>query len=99
MVKRDDLAPEPVDADLKADPAERLAVPEGRQTRGPFGLILAACFVAHASILAFLLFEDFSIAREPTLGGRDSGGDRRRDAARAEDRTNCEALFLRRLIS
>ncbi len=58
---------EPVDAAFKADPSDRLTVPVGRQTRGPFGLILAACLVAHALILAFLLFEDFSIAREPTL--------------------------------
>jgi periplasmic protein TonB len=58
---------EPVDAAFKADPSHRLTVPMGRQTRGPFAGILAACLAVHALILAILLFEDFSIAREPTL--------------------------------
>ncbi|MGH6831381.1 MAG: hypothetical protein ACREDG_09555, partial [Methylocella sp.] len=57
---------EPVDAGFTADPAHRLIVPRERQARRPFAGILAACLAAHALILAILLFEDFSIAREPT---------------------------------
>jgi protein TonB len=54
------------DVILKADPAERLAAPVERQARAPFALILAACLAAHALILAFLFFGDFSKASEPT---------------------------------
>lgn len=55
------------DAAFKADPSHRLTVPLEHQGRRPFALILAACLAAHALILAILFFEDFSIAREPTL--------------------------------
>ncbi len=55
-----------VDAALKADPAERLIMPRERRARTKSALILAGCFMAHALIIAALLFEDFSIAREPT---------------------------------
>ena len=58
---------EPVDAAFKADPLQRLTVPAERQPRTPFAVVLAACLAAHALILAILLFEDFSIVREPTL--------------------------------
>jgi len=54
------------DAAFKADPSHRLIVPWERQARRPFALILVACLAAHALLLAILLFEDFSIAREPT---------------------------------
>ncbi|MGH6819313.1 MAG: hypothetical protein ACREDU_00440, partial [Methylocella sp.] len=57
---------EPADAAFAADPAHRLIGPRERQARRPFAGILAACLAAHALILAILLFEDFSIAREPT---------------------------------
>ena len=55
-----------VDAAVKADPSQRLIVPRERQARRPFALILAACLAAHALLLAILLFEDFSVASEPT---------------------------------
>jgi protein TonB len=58
--------PETPDAGLKADPAERLAPPEERRAAAPFVLILAACFLIHAAILAILFFGDFSISREVT---------------------------------
>jgi periplasmic protein TonB len=51
---------------LKADPAERLAVPAERQARVPFALILAACLAAHVLMLALLFFGDFSTPSEPT---------------------------------
>jgi periplasmic protein TonB len=54
------------DVILKVDPAERLAAPAEPQARAPFALILAACFLFHALMLAFLFFGDFSLAREPT---------------------------------
>ena len=57
---------EPVDAAFKADPSHRLIVPQERRARTQSALILAACLAAHALMLAVLLFEDFSIAREPT---------------------------------
>ena len=56
-----------VDAAFKADPSQRLTVPSERRARTPSALILAACLTAHALLLTILLFEDFSIAREPTL--------------------------------
>jgi protein TonB len=55
-----------VDAAFTADPSERLIVPRERQARRPSALILAACVAAHALLLIILLFEDFSIASEPT---------------------------------
>jgi protein TonB len=58
---------ESIDAAVTADPSHRLTVPPERQARRPFALILAACLAAHALLLATLLFEDFSIASEPTL--------------------------------
>jgi protein TonB len=58
--------PEIPDANLKADPAERLAAPAERQAPSPFALILAACFLIHALILALLFFGDFSHSGEPT---------------------------------
>jgi periplasmic protein TonB len=58
---------EPADAAFKADPSHRLTVPPERRARTPFAVVLAACLAAHALILATLLFEDFSIAREPAL--------------------------------
>jgi protein TonB len=58
--------PETPDVNLKAYPAERLAAPEERQAPTPFALILAACFLVHAAILALLFFGDFSISREST---------------------------------
>jgi protein TonB len=56
-----------VDAAFTADPSERLIVPRERQARRPSALILAACVAAHALLLSILLFEDFSVASEPTL--------------------------------
>jgi len=58
---------ESIDAAFKADPSQRLTVPRERQARRPFALILTACLAAHALLLATLLFEDFSVASEPTL--------------------------------
>jgi protein TonB len=55
-----------VDAAFTADPSERLIVPRERQARRPSALILAACVAAHALLLTILLFEDFSVASEPT---------------------------------
>ena len=55
-----------VDAAFTADPSERLIVPRERRARTSSALILAACLAAHALLLTILLFEDFSIAREPT---------------------------------
>ncbi|MDQ6703847.1 MAG: TonB C-terminal domain-containing protein [Pseudomonadota bacterium] len=55
-----------VDAAFKADLSQRLIVPRELQARRPFALILAACLTAHALLLTILLFEDFSIASEPT---------------------------------
>ena len=55
-----------VDAAFTADPSERLIVPRERQARRPSALILAACVAAHALLLIILLFEDFSVASEPT---------------------------------
>ncbi|MGB6708760.1 MAG: TonB C-terminal domain-containing protein [Methylocella sp.] len=60
------LVRDTVDAAFKADPSQRLTAPAERQARRPFALILAACLAAHALILSILLFEDFSIASEPT---------------------------------
>jgi len=77
------------DVNLKAYPAERLAAPEERQAPRLFALILAACFLVHAAILA-LLFSGFLYLPRVHPGGRNSGGDRRRDAARAKDRTSRE---------
>jgi periplasmic protein TonB len=57
---------EPVDAAFTAHRSDRLIVPRERQARRPSALILAACLAAHALILAILLFEDFSVATEPT---------------------------------
>jgi periplasmic protein TonB len=57
---------EPADAAFTADPSHRLTVPPERQARRPFALILAACLAAHALLLAILLFDDLSIASEPT---------------------------------
>jgi protein TonB len=57
---------EPVDAAFTAHPSDRLIVPRERQARRPSAVILAACLAAHALILSVLLFEDFSVASEPT---------------------------------
>jgi protein TonB len=57
---------EPVDAAFTADPSHRLIAPPERQARRQSALILAACLAAHALLLTILLFEDFSIASEPT---------------------------------
>jgi protein TonB len=56
-----------VDAAFRPDPSQRLTVPSERRARTPSVLILVACLTAHALLLTILLFEDFSIAREPTL--------------------------------
>ena len=56
---------EPADAAFKADPSHRLTDPAERRAHTPSALILAACLAAHGLLLAILLFEDFSIAREP----------------------------------
>ncbi|MGH6857049.1 MAG: hypothetical protein ACRECP_05230, partial [Methylocella sp.] len=53
-------------AAFKADPTLRLIVPRERRAVAQSALILAACLAAHALLLAILLFEDFSIAGEPT---------------------------------
>jgi len=53
-------------APLNADPSERLSSRAEPQSRLPFALTLALCFLAHAAILAFLLFEDSFIAAETT---------------------------------
>jgi protein TonB len=55
-----------VDTAFTADPSERLIVPRERQARRPSALILAACLAAHALLLIILLFEDLSVASEPT---------------------------------
>ena len=57
---------EPAEAAFTADPSQRLTVPPERRARTPSALILAACLAAHALLLSILLFEDFSIASEPT---------------------------------
>ena len=57
---------EPAEAAFTADPSQRLTVPSERSARTPSALILAACLTAHALLLTILLFEDFSIASEPT---------------------------------
>ncbi|MGH6811558.1 MAG: TonB family protein [Methylocella sp.] len=54
------------DAALKADSSHRLITPRERRARTQSALILAACLAAHALLLCILLFEDFSVAREPT---------------------------------
>ncbi|MCI0736036.1 MAG: hypothetical protein L0Y50_07165, partial [Beijerinckiaceae bacterium] len=53
-------------APFNADPSERLSSPAERQSRLPFALTLAVCFLAHAAILAFLLFEHSFVPSEPT---------------------------------
>ena len=55
------------DADFKADPSQRFLAPAEQRPREPFLLLLTACFLAHALILAFLLFEDFFLAPGPTV--------------------------------
>jgi periplasmic protein TonB len=57
---------EPVDAAFTADPSHRLTAPVERLARTPSARILAACLAAHALLLAILLFEDFTVASEPT---------------------------------
>ncbi len=57
---------EPVDAAFKADPSQRLTAAAERRARTPSALILTACLAAHALFLTILLFEDFSVASEPT---------------------------------
>jgi protein TonB len=54
------------DAAFKADPSQRLIAPREGCARAQSALILAACLAAHALLLAILLFEDFSVASEPT---------------------------------
>ena len=54
------------DAALKADPSQRLIAPREGRARVQSAMILAACLAAHALLLAILLFEDFSVASEPT---------------------------------
>ena len=54
------------DTAFTADPSERLIVLRERQPRTPFAVVLAGCLAAHALLLAILLFEDFSVAHEPT---------------------------------
>jgi protein TonB len=56
--------PEIPDVILKADPAERLVAPAERPA--PFAVILAACFLIHALVLALVFFMDFSGSGEPT---------------------------------
>jgi protein TonB len=55
------------DADLKTNPSERLLLPAEHRARAPFMLLFGACFLAHALILGFLLFEDFFLAPGPTV--------------------------------
>jgi periplasmic protein TonB len=55
------------DADLKTDLSERLIAPAEHRARAPFLLLLGACFLAHALILGFLLFEDFFLAPGPNV--------------------------------
>jgi periplasmic protein TonB len=57
---------EPFDAAFTADPSERLIVPRERQARRTFAGILTAVLAAHTLLLTILLFEDFSVASEPT---------------------------------
>jgi protein TonB len=54
------------DAGFRADPSDRLTAQRERQLRTPSAGILAACLAAHALLLTILLFEDFSVASEPT---------------------------------
>jgi periplasmic protein TonB len=61
------LQEESPDADFKTDPSERLVVSLEQRPREPFLLLLTACFLAHALILAFLLFEDFFLAAGPMV--------------------------------
>jgi periplasmic protein TonB len=58
---------EPADAAFTADPSHRLTVPPEQRARTPAALILAGCLAAHALLLAILLFDDLSVASEPTL--------------------------------
>ncbi|MGH6936526.1 MAG: TonB family protein [Methylocella sp.] len=51
---------------FRADPSDRLTAPRERQQRAPSAAILGACLVAHALLLAILLFEDFFVTSEPT---------------------------------
>ncbi len=57
---------ESIVAAFTADPSHRLIVPRERQVHRPFAGILAACLAAHALLLTFLLFEDFSVSSAPT---------------------------------
>jgi periplasmic protein TonB len=54
-------------ADFKTDPSERLLAPAEQRPPERFPLLLTACFLAHALILAFLLFEDFFRTPGPTV--------------------------------
>src|ERR1700730_13930403 len=57
---------ESIDAAFAADPSQRLTVPPERRARTPSALILTACLPAPALLLTMLLFEDSSVASEPT---------------------------------
>lgn len=50
-----------------ADPSERLLAPAEHQAHEPFRRLLFACLLAHALILAILLFEDFHLTPGPTV--------------------------------
>lgn len=50
-----------------ADPSERLLAPAEHQAHEPFRRLLFACLLAHALILALLLFEDFHLTPSPTV--------------------------------
>ncbi|MGA7656402.1 MAG: hypothetical protein WCA96_06435, partial [Methylocella sp.] len=54
------------DAVFKADPQERLTAPARPRAAAPFALILTACFLVHAALLALLFLMDFSSSGEPT---------------------------------
>lgn len=64
-----DADAQPLDMALKADSAERLlepAAPPGAAARRRFAILLAACFLLHASLVAVLLYENRLEADKPT---------------------------------
>ena len=54
------------DAVFKTDPSERFLAPLEQRAREPFLFFLTVCFLLHAGILAFFLFEDFFRSPGPT---------------------------------
>jgi len=57
--------PQPPDVILKANPSERIIAPGEGPSSSRFNLILAACLLIHALILAFFFLGDLSGGAEP----------------------------------